>query len=125
LEELPKKWKGSIFVSVYKNCDEIDSSNYWGISLLLAIYKTSSNILLWRLTPHREEINGDYQHQGFWSNRSTADHICCIHQILEEKWVHNVAVHQLYLLQESLLKIQLWGWSGIIFSLHLIPYETN
>jgi hypothetical protein len=28
LEELPKKWKGSIFVSVYKNCDEIDSSNY-------------------------------------------------------------------------------------------------
>jgi len=28
LEELPEQWKGSIFVSVYKKCDEIDSSNY-------------------------------------------------------------------------------------------------
>jgi hypothetical protein len=27
---------------------------------------------------------------------STADHICCIFQILEKKWEYNEAVHQLF-----------------------------
>jgi hypothetical protein len=28
LEELPEQWKVSVFVPIYKKCDEIDSSNY-------------------------------------------------------------------------------------------------
>ena len=32
---------------------------------------------------------------GFRRNRSTTDHIFCIRQILEKKWEHNEAVHQL------------------------------
>jgi hypothetical protein len=34
---------------------------------------------------------------GFRRNRSTADHIFCIRQILEKKWEHNEAVHQLFI----------------------------
>jgi hypothetical protein len=37
---------------------------------------------------------GDYQ-RGFRCNRSTTDYIFCIRQILEKKWEHNEAVHQL------------------------------
>jgi hypothetical protein len=58
-------------------------------------YKILSNILLSRLTPYAEEIIGDYQ-CGFRRNRSTTDHIFCIHQILEKKWEYNEAVHQLF-----------------------------
>jgi sorting nexin-29 len=47
-----------------------------------------------RLIPHAEEIIGDHQ-CGFQSNGSTTDHVFCIRQILEKKWEHNKAVHQL------------------------------
>ena len=33
----------------------------------------------------------------FRRNRSTTDHIFCIHQILEKKWEHNEAVHKLFI----------------------------
>jgi len=48
------------------------------------------------LTPYAEEIIGDHQH-GFQRNRSTTDHIFCIHQILEKKWEYNEAVCQLFI----------------------------
>jgi len=32
----------------------------------------------------------------FRRNRSTTDHLFCIRQILEKKWEHNEAVHQLF-----------------------------
>jgi len=73
--------------------DKTDCSNYRGI-FLPATYKILSNILLSRLTPYAEEINGDLL-GGFRRNRSTTDHICCIRQILEKKWEYNEAVHQL------------------------------
>ena len=38
---------------------------------------------------------GDHQ-CGFRRNKSTTDHIFCICQILEKKWEHNEAVHQLF-----------------------------
>jgi len=39
-----------------------------------------------------------WDHQsGFRHNRSTADHIFCIRQILEKKWEYNEAVHQLFI----------------------------
>jgi hypothetical protein len=55
-----------------------------------------SNILLSRLIPYAEEIIGDHQ-CGFRCNRSTTDHIFCIRQLLEKKWEHNEAVHQLFI----------------------------
>jgi len=58
-------------------------------------YKILSNILLSRLIPYAKEIIGDHQY-GFRRNRSTIDHIFCIHQILEKKWEYK-EVHQLFI----------------------------
>jgi hypothetical protein len=63
---------------------------------LPAVYTTLSSILLSRLTPYAEEIIGDH-HCRLQCNRSTADHIFCIHQILEKEWEYNEAVHQLFI----------------------------
>jgi len=71
-------------------------SNYRDISLLPTTFKILSNILLSRLPPYAEELNGDHQ-CGFQHNRSTAYHIFCIRQILEKKRKNiNEAVHQLF-----------------------------
>jgi len=61
MEELPEEWKGSIIVPVFKKGNITDCSKCRGISLLPTTYKILSNILLSRLTPHAEEIIGDYQ----------------------------------------------------------------
>ena len=94
--ELPGEWKESIIVPIHKKGDKTDCNNYRDISLLPTTYKILSNILLSRLSPYAEEIIGDHQ-CGFRRNRSTPDHIFCIRQILEEKWEHNEAVHQLFI----------------------------
>jgi hypothetical protein len=83
-EELPQQWKESIIVPIHKKGDKTDCNNYRGISLLPTAYKILCNILLARLTPYVNEIIGDHQ-CGFRRNRSTADQIFCIRQILEKK----------------------------------------
>jgi hypothetical protein len=50
-----------IFLPIYKKGDKTDCSNYKGISPLPTIYKILSNIMLSKLTPYAEEINGDHQ----------------------------------------------------------------
>ena len=80
---MPEEWKESIIVPIYKTIDKTDCSNYRGISLLPGTYKILTDILLSRLTPYAEEIIGDHQ-CGFRRNRSTADHVFCIRQILEK-----------------------------------------
>jgi hypothetical protein len=55
-----------------------------------------ANILLSRLTPYAEESFGD-RHCEFLHNRSTTDHIFCIHKLLGKKWEYNEAVHQLFI----------------------------
>jgi hypothetical protein len=83
--------------SIYKKSDKTYCSNYYrGISLLSTSHKTSSNILLSRLTPYVDEIIGDHQ-CGYRQNRSTTDQILCIRQILENKWEYSGTVHQLFI----------------------------
>jgi len=60
------------------------------------MYKILSNVLVSRLTLYAEEITGDHQ-RGFQPNRSTTDHIFCIHQIPEKKCEYNEAVLQLFI----------------------------
>jgi hypothetical protein len=60
-EALPELWKKSITVPVYKKGDKTDFNNYTVISLLSTTCKILFNILLSRLTPYGEEINGDHQ----------------------------------------------------------------
>ena len=73
-----------IIVPIYKKGNKTVCINYRGISLLPTMYKILSNILLSRLTLYAEEIIEDHQ-CGFRRNRSTTDHIFCIHHILENK----------------------------------------
>ena len=95
-EVLLEEWKESNIVATCKKGDKTDCSDYRGITLLPTTYTILPNILLSRLTPYVEEIIGDHQ-CGFRHNRSTADHILCIRQILEKKWEHNEAVHKLFI----------------------------
>jgi sorting nexin-29 len=90
-EELPHQWKESIVVPIHKKGEEVDCSNYRGITLLPTSHNILSNILLSRLIPYAYEIIEDHQR-----NRSTADQIY-IHQILEKKWEYNGTVHQLFI----------------------------
>ena len=78
-----EEWKESIIVPMYKKGDKTACNNYTGISLLPTTYKILSKILLSRLIPYAEEVIGDHQ-CGFRSNRSIADHIFCLRQILEK-----------------------------------------
>jgi hypothetical protein len=55
-----------------------------------------SNILLSRLGPYINENIGDHQ-CGFRLNKSTADEIFCIHEIMEKNWEYNETVHQLFI----------------------------
>jgi hypothetical protein len=84
-EDLLEQWKESIILLIYSMGDKTDCSNYRGISLLSTTYKILPNNLLSRVTPYAEEIIiGDHQ-CGYRRNRSTANHIFCIHQILKKK----------------------------------------
>jgi hypothetical protein len=80
-----QEWRESIIVPIYKKGDKTGCNNYRGMSLLPTTYKILFNILQSRLIPYAEEIIGDHQ-CGFRRNRSTTDHLFCIHQILEKKW---------------------------------------
>jgi hypothetical protein len=60
-EELPEEWKKLIIVCIYRKSDKTDWSNSRGISLLPTMYRILSHILLSRLTPYAEEINGIHQ----------------------------------------------------------------
>ena len=94
--KLPEEWKELIIVPIHKKGDKTDCNNYMGISLLPTTYRILSNILLSRLIRYAKEIIGDHQ-CGFRCNRSTIDHIFCIHQILEKKWEYSEEVHQLFI----------------------------
>ena len=93
---MPEEWKESIVVPIYTKGDKTDSSSYRGISLVPSTYKILSNMVLLRLTPYAEEIIGDHQ-CGFRCNKSTIDHIFCIHPVLLKKWEYNKAVHPLFI----------------------------
>jgi hypothetical protein len=73
----------SIVIPIYRKGDKTECSNYGGISLLHTTYTILSNILLSRLTAYAEEIIGDHQY-GFRCNRTNANHILFICEILEK-----------------------------------------
>jgi len=81
---VPKEWKESIIVPIYKKDDKTDCRNYRGISYLPTMYKILPNIPLARLTPYTEEIIGNHQCE-FRRNRSPTYHIFWICQVLEKK----------------------------------------
>jgi hypothetical protein len=67
-KELPQHWKECIIVSIYKNGDESDCSNYRGMSLLPTANKILSIILVSMLISYVNEMNGDHRCK-FQNNR--------------------------------------------------------
>ena len=61
MEELPEQWKESITVPIYKKGDEIDCTNYRGVSHLSPKIQNSSQCPSDKLTPYGEEITGGHQ----------------------------------------------------------------
>jgi hypothetical protein len=95
-EELSQQWKESIVLPIHEKGDKTGCINYRWISLLSTAYKILPNILLAKWTPYVSEVTGDRQ-CGFRRNRSTADQVFYIRQILEKKWEYNGMVHQLFI----------------------------
>jgi hypothetical protein len=91
--ELPNQSKEFILVPVHNNGYKTACNNYRGISMLSTSYNFFFNILLSRLSPYIDEIIGDHWCE-FLHNRSTADMLSCIYQILEKKQEYNETVHQ-------------------------------
>ena len=73
--------KGVDHVPIYQKRDKTDYSNYSGISFLSPIHKMLSTILLSRVIPYAEEINGDHQ-RGFRRNSSNNNHVLRIPEVL-------------------------------------------
>jgi hypothetical protein len=82
---LPRQWKESINVLIYKKGDKTDCSNYREISLLPTIDKILSNVLVSRLMPYAEEIIGDHQ-CGFRHERSTTDQYSVFVRYWRKNW---------------------------------------
>jgi len=91
-----------------------------GISLLSSTYKILSNILLPRLIPYAEEINGELQ-RGLCGNRFTTNHIFWICQMLEKKWEYNEVVYQLFI-DVKKANDSVRREVGIIFSVYCIVF---
>ena len=64
MEQLLKQNEESTIATIY-NDDKTDSSNYAGMSVLSTTYRIFSSILLSRLTPYVDEINGDHLHNNY------------------------------------------------------------
>jgi hypothetical protein len=76
---------------MYKKGDRLDCTNYRPITLLNVSYKIFVIILNQRLVDIIENELGDYQ-SGFRPNRSTADNIFMIRQIIEKCYEYNIDI---------------------------------
>ena len=80
-----------ILCTVHKKFTTLNKHNTKTCSFDICSIISQYSYICWSV-----EIIWDHQYQ-FRCNRSTTDHIFCIHQILEKKWEYNEAVHQLFI----------------------------
>ena len=95
-EEIPEEWLKGIICPLHKKGDQLDCTNYRGITLLNSVYKVLSNILYYRLSPYVENIIGCYQ-AGFRPGRSTINQIFSLRQIGEKMSEFNISTHYLFI----------------------------
>jgi sorting nexin-29 len=82
-ERMPNEWNMSIICTIYKKGEKSECSNYRGISLLNTAYKILATVINNRLTTYAEDLLSQEQ-KGFRRNRSTADNIFIMRQVLEK-----------------------------------------
>ena len=92
---MPQEWKGLIIVPVYKKGNKRECSNYSDILLVSTMYKILFNILLSRLTPYPEEINGIIKVDFDTTGQLLIIYFAFV-KYLRKKWQYNEAVHQLF-----------------------------
>ena len=95
-ETLPIDWNKGIICPIHKKGDQLECSNYRGITLLNIAYKVFSNILFERISQYTEKIVGQYQ-SGFRPGRSCTDQIFTVRQILEKTREYNIKTHHLFI----------------------------
>jgi sorting nexin-29 len=91
-----QEWEEGIICSIFKKGDQLECSNYRGITLLNTAYKIFSNLLYERLQPHTEQTLGIYQRE-FRVGKSTSDQIHALRQILEKTHEHSVSMYHLFI----------------------------
>jgi len=83
---IPKDWRKSIIIPLYKRGDKEKVGNYRGISLLCTAYKIYAEVLRNRLEKEAEEKNKVPESQaGFRKGRSTIDNIMTLYHIMQRE----------------------------------------
>ena len=95
-EEIPKEWLQGIIWPLHKKGDQLECTNYRGITQLNLAYKPLYNILYTRLLPFVESKFGNYQ-AGFCPRKSTIKQIFGLWQILEKIKEFRISIHLLYI----------------------------
>ena len=95
-ETMPETWLEGTIVPLHKKGDKLDCKNFRGIALLNAAYKVFARWLFNRLSPHAEEVVGEYQ-CGFRRDRSTTDQIFNLRLILQRGNEFNVQTFHLFI----------------------------
>jgi hypothetical protein len=71
-------------------------NNVWWVADISGTICKTDELETKRRIKNNTDLFGDHQ-RGSWCNRSTADCIFCIPQILDKKWEYNEVVHQLFI----------------------------
>lgn len=85
-KKIPKKWKKSNTIPMFKKGKKTSPDNYRGITLLNSILKTFTKLILEELC---KSIQIREEQQGFRKNRSTIDAIFIVRQIAEKSREYN------------------------------------
>lgn len=79
--EVPREWKTSLSVPIYKKGKRKDPDNYRNITLLNSTHKLFTKILTNKIS---SQVNISEEQQGFRRNRSTVDAIFTLRQMIEK-----------------------------------------
>lgn len=109
--EVPKEWRFSVIVSLFKKGDRKLCSNYRGISLLSTSYKTYARIINQRTKAITEALLLEEQ-SGFRSGRSCIDNAFVLNQIIEKHREFNIETHMAFIDYEKafdrVLRTKMW-----------------
>jgi hypothetical protein len=111
--QIPKIWKQTEFILIYKKLDRLDIENYRPIALQCAQYKLFTNILTNRLTNYFENNNLLSKLQaGFRKNHATYDQILSLINTFEDRKQYSKykEIHACFLdLKKAFDSVEHWG----------------
>ena len=100
-EEMPKEWRRSVLVPIYKNKGDImECGSFRGIKLMSHTMKTWERIVDNRI---RSEVVISQEQFGFMKGRSTEDAIFALRQLLEKYKEGQRKIHCIFINLEKLM----------------------